>query len=230
MTLYVLIALLLDDQLTFSFFPHELDFGVIAVTEDDFLMFSVLISVIVLFFFFFSSRRRHTRFDCDWSSDVCSSDLINTADFENPEAAAKRLKGKYSEWNLLIDRLERHLQGKGVQYPIDEFRRRISNQCRESASRAKGIYTLTVPTGGGKTLASLRFALHHAKTWEMDRVIYLIPFTSIIDQNADVVRRILEPSEDGVEQGSVVLEHHSNITPEEQTWKSKILSENWDAP
>ena len=59
-------------------------------------------------------------------------------------------------------------------------------------------------------------------------MIYAIPFTSIIDQNADVVRKILEPA--GTEQGSVVLEHHSNLTPEEQTWKSKILSENWDAP
>lgn len=163
-------------------------------------------------------------------SCLIDADRINTADFENPQAAAKRLKGKYSEWDLLIERLERHLLGMKVQYPIDEFRRRISDQCRKSASWNRGIYTLTVPTGGGKTLASLRFALHHAKTWKMDRVIYIIPFTSIIDQNADVVRKILEPLEEGVEQGSVVLEHHSNITPEEQTWKSKILSENWDAP
>jgi CRISPR-associated endonuclease/helicase Cas3 len=163
-------------------------------------------------------------------SCLIDADRINTADFENPEAAAKRLNGKYSQWNLLIDRLEAHLRGFTNQYPIDEFRRRISEQCSESAARDKGIFTLTVPTGGGKTLASLRFALRHARRHEMDRVIYVIPFTSIIDQNADVVRKILEPPVDGVEQGSVVLEHHSNITPEEQTWKSKILSENWDAP
>ena len=161
-------------------------------------------------------------------SCLIDADRINTADFENPKAAATRLKGKYSEWDLLIDRLERRLQGMEVRYPIDEFRHRISAQCRENAARAKGIYTLTVPTGGGKTLASLRFALHHVKKYGMDRVIYVIPFTSIIDQNADVVRKILEPS--GVERGSVVLEHHSNLTPEEQTWRSKILSENWDAP
>ncbi len=163
-------------------------------------------------------------------SCLIDADRINTADFENPATAAKRPKGKYSEWGLLIDRLEKHLQGKTIQYPIDEIRRYISAHCRESASLGKGIYTLTVPTGGGKTLASLRFALQHAKLHGMDRVIYVIPFTSIIDQNADVVRRILEPAEDGVEQGSVVLEHHSNLTPEEQTWQSKILSENWDAP
>jgi CRISPR-associated endonuclease/helicase Cas3 len=163
-------------------------------------------------------------------SCLIDADRINTADFESPEAAAKRLKGKYAEWSLLIDRLEKHLQGFTDQYPIDEFRRRVSDQCSESAARDRGIFTLTVPTGGGKTLASLRFALRHAKIHGMDRVIYVIPFTSIIDQNADVVRKILEPTADGVEQGSVVLEHHSNITPEDQTWKSKILSENWDAP
>jgi CRISPR-associated endonuclease/helicase Cas3 len=90
--------------------------------------------------------------------------------------------------------------------------------------------TLTVPTGGGKTLASLRFALHHAQAHGLDRVVYVIPFTSIIDQNADVVRRILEPAGAGCEPGSIVLEHHSNLTPDEQTWRGKILSENWDAP
>ncbi|MGE0820474.1 MAG: CRISPR-associated helicase Cas3' [Candidatus Binatia bacterium] len=161
-------------------------------------------------------------------SCLIDADRINTADFENPEAAEQRPKGKYLEWDLLIERLEKELQGKSSKHPIDEIRRRVSEECRKSASRNKGIYTLTVPTGGGKTLASLRFALHHAKLHGMDRVIYAIPFTSIIDQNAEVVREILEPS--GVAPGSVVLEHHSNLTPEEQTWKSKILSENWDAP
>lgn len=163
-------------------------------------------------------------------SCLIDADRINTADFESPEAAAKRLNGKYSEWDRLIDRLEEHLRGFTGHYPIDELRRRISHQCSESAARDRGIFTLTVPTGGGKTLASLRFALRHAKKWKMDRIIYVIPFTSIIDQNAEVVRKILEPAGAGVEEGSVVLEHHSNITPEDQTWKTKILSENWDAP
>lgn len=62
----------------------------------------------------------------------------------------------------------------------------------------------------------------------MDRVIYVIPFTSIIDQNAEIARGILEPK--GTKLGSVVLEHHSNLTPEEQSWRGKILAENWDAP
>lgn len=163
-------------------------------------------------------------------SCLIDADRVNTADFENPKAAAKRLNGKYSDWNLLIERLETRLLAFEVKYPIDELRRSISDHCRDSALCGRGIYTLTVPTGGGKTLASLRFALRHAKENTLDRVIYVIPFTSIIDQNADVVRKILEPAGSDVEQGSVVLEHHSNITPEEQNWKSKILAENWDAP
>ena len=163
-------------------------------------------------------------------STLIDADRTDTADFENPGAANRRLKGVYTEWSVLIDRLEEHLQGFTNTRSIDSIRRRISDQCRKSAVRGKGVYTLTVPTGGGKTLASLRFALHHAKRHGMDRIFYFIPFTSIIDQNADVARTILEPPNSGIERGIIVLEHHSNITPEVQTWKSKILSENWDAP
>ena len=85
-----------------------------------------------------------------------------------------------------------------------------------------------MPTGGGKTLAGLRFALHHAEQRGLDRIVNVIPFTSIIDQNAAVVRNILEVS--AGDRGRIVLEHHSNLTPEQQTWREKILSENWDAP
>ena len=108
------------------------------------------------------------------------------------------------------------------------LRKQVSDDCLSASARPKGIYTLTVPTGGGKTLASLRFALNHAAKWGMDRVIYISPYTSIIDQNAEVVRQILEPA--GTTFASVVLEHHSNLTPVKQTWRSKILSDNWDAP
>ena len=161
-------------------------------------------------------------------SCLIDADRIDTADFEHPRRAQHRLRGKYEDWNVLVQRLETHLSAFTPRHPIDALRQDVSRHCLEGAAREKGIYTLTVPTGGGKTLASLRFALHHARKHGMDRVIYVIPFTSIIDQNAQVVRAILEP--EGVEIGSVVLEHHSNLTPEEQTWRSKILSENWDAP
>lgn len=161
-------------------------------------------------------------------SCLIDADRIDTADFESPQQAKLRMRGRYAEWEILFGRLENHLDTLEPKHPIDHLRQDISRHCLDGASRDKGIYTLTVPTGGGKTLASLRFALHHAKKHTMDRVIYVIPFTSIIDQNADVVRSILEPA--GTEPGSVLLEHHSNLTPEAQTWRGKILSENWDAP
>lgn len=161
-------------------------------------------------------------------SCLIDADRIDTADFEHPGRARRRLHGNYPPWETLIDRLERYLEGLQPIHPIDTLRQKISDHCREAAERDTGIYTLTVPTGGGKTLASLRFALHHARKHGLDRVVYVIPFTSIIDQNARVTRDILEP--EGVEPGSVVLEHHSNLTPENQSWRGKILSENWDAP
>lgn len=161
-------------------------------------------------------------------SCLIDADRIDTADFESPRQARLRLRGSYASWEPLIGLLEKHLTSLQPRHRIDQLRHDISLHCLQGASRDKGIYTLTVPTGGGKTLASLRFALNHVKKHGMDRVIYIIPFTSIIDQNAEVVRGILEP--EGVERGSVVLEHHSNLTPEDQTWRGKILSENWDAP
>ena len=161
-------------------------------------------------------------------SCLIDADRINTADFENPKAAKNRLTGQYPSWDILIERLEEKLAKFENQKEIDKLRKQISDHCKEKASATKGIYTLTVPTGGGKTLASLRFALHHAQKWGMERIIYIIPFTTIIDQNAKVVRDILEPSEK--DRGRIVLEHHSNLTPEEQGWQEKILTENWDAP
>lgn len=121
-------------------------------------------------------------------SCLIDADRSNTADFESPKAAKNRLKGRYIAWDVLIERLEQKLQSFGTPKPIDKIRGQISDHCRDSASRGKGIHTLTVPTGGGKTLASLRFGLHHAKKWGMDRIIYVVPFTTIIDQNAEVVR------------------------------------------
>ena len=161
-------------------------------------------------------------------SCLIDADRVDTADFENPKQARLRMRGRYAEWETLMARLENHLVDLTPKHPIDRLRQDISMHCLNGSQRNKGLYTLTVPTGGGKTLASLRFALHHAKKHGLDRVIYVIPFTSIIDQNAEVTRGILEP--DGTPKGSVVLEHHSNLTPVNQTWRGKILSENWDAP
>lgn len=163
-------------------------------------------------------------------SCLIDADREDTADFERPRAAEERLRGHFTPWEVLAGRLEDDLAARVPQRPVDGIRQEISNQCRLAAERPKGIFTLTVPTGGGKTLASLRFALHHARINNLDRVIYVVPFTTIIDQNADVVRRILEPSTCPQESGRVVLEHHSNLDPLRYGWKNKLLSDNWDAP
>ncbi|MDP1549480.1 MAG: CRISPR-associated helicase Cas3' [Nitrosomonas sp.] len=160
-------------------------------------------------------------------SCLIDADRIDTADAEKPRAAKKRQHGNYIEWAILIERLEKKLAKFSDAEPIDKIRRNIADHCRDAAQRDKGIFTLSVPTGGGKTLASLRFALHHTQQHKMERIIYIIPYTSIIDQNADVVRKILEPESEL--RGSIVLEHHSNLTPEQQGSREKILAENWDA-
>ena len=87
------------------------------------------------------------------------------------------MRGSYVPWGNLIDQLENYLGSLAPRHRIDYLRRDIAKHCFEGAAREKGTYTLTVPTGGGKTLASLRFALHHAKKHRMDRIIYVIPFT-----------------------------------------------------
>lgn len=163
-------------------------------------------------------------------SCLIDADRADTADFEKPRAGRQRPNGRYTDWPTLITRLETHLALLRQKTPIDGLRAEIARHCLDGAKRRRGLFTLTVPTGGGKTLASLRFALNHAKEWEMDRIIYAIPFTSIIDQNAEVVRQVLEAAGTGSERDRIVLEHHGNLTPEQQGWREKMLAENWDAP
>lgn len=142
--------------------------------------------------------------------------------------SAERKPRSIADWSLLIEDIETHLKGFKVRNRIDEIRAEISTACLKFATRERGLFQLTVPTGGGKTLASLRFALHHADKHGMDRVIYVVPYTAIIDQNAGVARSVFAQLEkDGTR---VVLEHHSNLTPEQDTNESKLLAENWDAP
>ena len=155
-------------------------------------------------------------------SCLIDADRINSSDFEREAQKEIRRLTEKPNWQSAIDKLETHLASFENRYPIDEIRRKISDDCLKRAVNSQGIYTLTVPTGGGKTLASLRYALHHAQKHNLDRIIYIIPYTSIIDQNAQAVREIL--GEDWV------LEHHSNLEPEKQSWQDKLLSENWDKP
>ena len=155
-------------------------------------------------------------------SCLIDADRINSSDFEREAQKEVRRLTEKPDWQSAINQLEMYLASFENRYPIDEIRRKISDDCLKRASDSQSIYTLTVPTGGGKTLASLRYALHHAQKHHLDRIIYIIPYTSIIDQNAQAVREIL--GEDWV------LEHHSNLEPEKQSWQDKLLSENWYKP
>jgi len=163
-------------------------------------------------------------------SALIDADRQDTADSEKPKNAQDRQQGIYRSWDILIERLENKYKTFKTKNRVDEIRKEVSEHCLRAAKRPKGLFTLTVPTGGGKTLASLRFSLHHAKEHGMDRIIYVIPFTTIIDQNAQDVREILEPKECLEDVGKIVLEHHSNIGADVQSWKEKLLTENWDAP
>ena len=134
------------------------------------------------------------------------------------------------DMNELNCRLESYVKGwfppKGM---LNEQRCSILNRCRQAGENEEpGLFTLTVPTGGGKTVASLAFALEQAKKNNMKRIIYVIPYTSIIEQTAETMRNIL--GED------VVLEHHSGVAADiknECTCESIRLTqatENWDMP
>lgn len=111
--------------------------------------------------------------------------------------------------------------GKG-ETPVNLVRKDVRKACISAASNEPGMFSLTVPTGGGKTLSSLGFALKHAVLHNMRQIIYVIPYTSIIEQNADVFRSVL-----GKEN---VVEHHSNIAEDDLNIRTKLSCENWDAP
>lgn len=161
-------------------------------------------------------------------SCLIDADRLNSAEFEHPQRKVQREKQRaYFDWQVPIERLNQKLNSFELIHPIDGIRQEISDTCYKRAFDSQGVYTLTVPTGGGKTLASLRYALQHAQRHKLDRIIYIIPYTSIIEQNAGAVRKIIEHEDD---EFSWVLEHHSNLEPEQQTWHSKLASENWDSP
>ena len=170
-------------------------------------------------------------------SCLIDADRLDAADFDSPENLETRQFGNYVTWRQLIKHFENHLRQFKIRHEIDLMRRDISGKCRVMAEQERGFFRLSVPTGGGKTMASLRFALHHAENHSLQRIVYVIPYTSIIDQNARSIREAL-----GVSPGDtrIVLEHHSNLTPnndeesdrqhEEDYARFKLLADNWDSP
>lgn len=121
--------------------------------------------------------------------------------------------------------------GSGTPSSVNIKRQEILNYSRQQAKLPRGLFSLTVPTGGGKTLTSMAFALDHATVHQLRRVIYVIPFTSIIEQNAKVFRSVFKDLGD-----DIVLEHHSAFDDDsfkgqdESKDKLRLAMENWDAP
>lgn len=165
-------------------------------------------------------------------SCLVDADFADTEAFLNNRQAALR-NTDYPSIATLSGQLEAFMASRfrdSLHTSVNLWRRRILQSCQEKASEPPGLFTLTVPTGGGKTLASLSFALRHAAQHGLDRVIYAIPFTSIIEQNAAVFREALG--------SSGVLEHHSNFEHpykdeddlDQLALRLRLSAENWDAP
>lgn len=171
-------------------------------------------------------------------SSLLDADRTNTRLFEENDKQDE----KYKLENIFVDFEERlenklnELQRTSVQNDITELRQYMSDICAKKADLPADIYTLSIPTGGGKTLTSLRFALKHARKHHKERIIYVVPFTTIIEQNASEVRNILKAND-------YVLEHHSNIIEEnvendeflpyeeyQRKKRLKIAKDNWDVP
>lgn len=137
-------------------------------------------------------------------------------------------RGNFLSLDRLLEKLNNHFKNFiNPQNDIDKKRHDILQECIKKSNNHKGFYKLTVPTGGGKTLSSMAFALNHAVFNKQDRVIYTIPYTSIIEQNAQVFREIFGDEN--------ILEHHSNYVfnegeQDETSEKLKLASENWDIP
>lgn len=125
------------------------------------------------------------------------------------------------ELQPLFENHMRDLDAKVDPSKVNRLRSAILRRCREQAIRSPGLFSLTVPTGGGKTLSSMAFALAHALAHSKRRIIYVIPYTSIIEQTAAIFRSIF---------GDAVLEHHSNLDSTRENYRSRLACENWDAP
>ena len=159
-------------------------------------------------------------------SCLVDADYLDTEEFMSGGSIRR---GEYDPLTVLLDRLEQHIAGYfPPKNELNRSRCQILQSCMDAGSGPKGMYTLTVPTGGGKTVSSLAFALRHAVKNKMRRIIYVIPYTSIIEQNVEVFCGILGDRN--------VVEHHSGAAfdSDEETndaaSRQRLAAENWDAP
>ena len=164
-------------------------------------------------------------------SCLVDADFRDTEAFCDPVKAGQRGRDLPSIADLLqiLDRRLDRLCVSAEATRVNQARSAVLAACRQGAAAIPAWFSLTVPTGGGKTLSSLAFALRHAVVNHLDRVIYVMPFTSIIEQNAKVFRSILGDE--------AVLEHHSNYDPPDSDGENdtvygrlRLAAENWDSP
>jgi len=161
-------------------------------------------------------------------SCVVDADFLDTEAFMDRRRKRIR-KEHYPSVDALLAALDQHMKklcGDANPSRVNAIRAQVLEQCMEAADAKPQVFSLTVPTGGGKTLSSLAFALRHAAQWKKRRIIYVIPYTSIIEQTAKVFREI--PGFD-----SAVLEHHSNVADDDESKESvrrRLAAENWAAP
>jgi len=165
-------------------------------------------------------------------SALVDADFLDTERFMTPAKHAWRVPGP--SLDVLKDALDGRLAAFAPSGRINGLRAEILAHCRKKAALAPGLFTLSVPTGGGKTLSSMAFALDHARCHGLRRVIYVIPYTSIIEQNARVFREIFPEG--------AVIEHHSTFDPRRtfsdadnagesaEARRHRLACENWDAP
>jgi len=165
-------------------------------------------------------------------SCLIDADRIRTEEFCDPELALERSGLGARQGRPSLDRLKsaldaslRQKQKKAEPTEVNRQRTIVLGHCRDAAHLLPGFFSLNVPTGGGKTLSSLAFALDHALKHNLQRIVMAIPFTSIIEQTADVYRAALGPlAEAGL------VEHHTNLQPRHDTRSNQFGAENWDAP
>ena len=161
-------------------------------------------------------------------SCLVDADYLDTEMFMDEESARKRMNDiKLGSLLPLLEAYIDNLQRGSAMSEVNAIRRQVQERCISMSEMEKGFYSLTVPTGGGKTLSSLVWALRHAIHNGMKRIIIAIPYTSIIVQTASILKQIF-----GEE---AVLEHHSNFDPQSLTskdmqHKAKLATENWDYP
>jgi CRISPR-associated endonuclease/helicase Cas3 len=156
-------------------------------------------------------------------SSLVDADFLDTEAYMNEEKSLQR--GGYLPLATLLERFNLYMADKSASAdttPINAIRNDVLADCRSAAMNAQGHFSLTVPTGGGKTLSSLAFALEHAVKYKLNRIIYVIPYTSIIEQNAEVFRDAVGDDQ--------IIEHHSNLNENEFSDKVRLSAENWDAP